>query len=262
MSTSASTLSDVKTCRKCLRELPLDAFGRKGDGLQARCRDCVNAYVRAHRRPRAPKPWRHECQRCGDTFLALGRVLFCGDACRARPLQRPPVLVPPDERRERLTQYRDWLRAQEPEAPRAHRFRFVAGTCRVCRAAFVAADWTGTAAYCSPACAKADRRHRRRRAVRGRYLEPVSWRTLYRQGFRLCWLCHGAVDLRDFALVKGADGRLAFVAGPHYPTLDHVRALTEGGQHETANAALAHALCNSTKGTSAVNRPHLVAFRP
>lgn len=38
----------TKRCTKCGRELPLSLFGKRGEGkLNARCRECLNAYNRA-----------------------------------------------------------------------------------------------------------------------------------------------------------------------------------------------------------------------
>lgn len=49
----------TKKCRKCLKRLPLSAFGRCArwpDGLMTACRVCANAYYRARRGARRGPP--------------------------------------------------------------------------------------------------------------------------------------------------------------------------------------------------------------
>lgn len=130
--------------------------------------------------------------------------------------------------------------------------RFVAGACEICTSPFVAEDWTGLASTCSPRCARAKARHIRRARRRGLYVEPVSWQMLYAEHGPTCYLCGEDTDREDFSYRIGSDGRAAFVAGPRFPTHDHVVALSNGGEHSKANARLAHLLCNSIKRDRAV----------
>lgn len=109
-------------------------------------------------------------------------------------------------------------------------------------------EWRAVAAYCSDACRQRAERDRRRAAERDAFVEHVSWRVLVERDGPACYLCGDAVDPDDYEIREGRDGREAFVAGPLYPTVDHVIPLSRGGEHSYGNARLAHFLCNSTKG--------------
>lgn len=127
--------------------------------------------------------------------------------------------------------------------------RFVAGTCVLCGDSFVV-EWQGAARTCSDACLRKYAKDRRRASLRGAYVEPVSWRLLLREDGPECYLCGDAVDPSDHRYSTGGDGRRVFLAGPLFPTVDHVLALANGGAHARTNTLLAHFLCNSLKGSS------------
>lgn len=48
--------SQTKTCTCCKRVLPLEAFGKKGDGVQTTCKECTNKKMRQYRLQRQSKP--------------------------------------------------------------------------------------------------------------------------------------------------------------------------------------------------------------
>lgn len=53
--TPVASNTNTKTCNKCGRELPLEAFGRHArtkDGLQPTCKECINAQMQAARAAR------------------------------------------------------------------------------------------------------------------------------------------------------------------------------------------------------------------
>lgn len=51
---------EAASCKKCLRELPLERFNRKGSGLQPWCKDCHNQYQRETRKRRETPEKRRE----------------------------------------------------------------------------------------------------------------------------------------------------------------------------------------------------------
>lgn len=71
----------------------------------------------------------------------------------------------------------------------------------------------------------------------------VSWQILYRRDGNKCHICGKAVSKKDFT--RTPEGR--FVAGPKYPTVDHVVPKSKGGTHDLNNLKLAHKSCNSQK---------------
>lgn len=103
-----------------------------------------------------------------------------------------------------------------------------------------------TPKYCSRicrrrACHRASE-HRRRALVKtaGTY----SWQGIYEKTDGKCWICGEMVDESDFKVVGGS-----FVAGPRYPSVDHIVPLSKGGTSEPGNMLLAHCLCNSLRGS-------------
>jgi 5-methylcytosine-specific restriction endonuclease McrA len=90
--------------------------------------------------------------------------------------------------------------------------------------------------HCTDACAKAQRRARRRASKRQAFVADVSPRKIYeRDGWR-CRLCGRKLK------------RNAVVPHSLAPTIDHIVPLARGGTHEPSNVQAAHFLCNSLKG--------------
>jgi 5-methylcytosine-specific restriction endonuclease McrA len=77
----------------------------------------------------------------------------------------------------------------------------------------------------------------------------LSWRSLWADGLRFCYLCGVTCSTSDFYTKTNRAGREQHINGPTYPTLDHIQALARGGSHTRANAGLACARCNSRKHT-------------
>lgn len=58
--------SELKVCKRCAAEKPLASFGSHShtkDGLQSRCKDCINAVSRAYRATPEAKEKMHEYHR-------------------------------------------------------------------------------------------------------------------------------------------------------------------------------------------------------
>lgn len=85
---------------------------------------------------------------------------------------------------------------------------------------------------CSIKSHKRDRRARKRNA----FVEHVyAWQLIIRDN-GICQICHKPIDLT------------ANVPHPLAPTVDHIIALVNGGEHSYRNCQLAHFICNSIKG--------------
>lgn len=76
--------------------------------------------------------------------------------------------------------------------------------------------------------------------------EYVSWEVIYQRDGNKCHICGKAVNKQDFT--RTAKG--GFVAGPKYPTVDHVVPQSKGGSHALTNLKLAHKACNSRKSAT------------
>jgi 5-methylcytosine-specific restriction endonuclease McrA len=78
----------------------------------------------------------------------------------------------------------------------------------------------------------------------GQYRSPyTNWRTVAKREKFMCHICGMKVDDDDFTRTES--GR--FVAGPMYPTVDHLTPQSKGGSHHWTNLKLAHKRCNSLK---------------
>jgi hypothetical protein len=112
---------------------------------------------------------------------------------------------------------------------------FVSGQCVRCGARFVILDQV-TAQHCSKRCSRGDGKDRRRARLRAAHVEPVYRVKVFERDDWRCRLCGLDVE-RD-----------AIAPQPLAPTLDHVVALANGGDHSMANAQTAHFICNARKG--------------
>lgn len=89
---------------------------------------------------------------------------------------------------------------------------------------------------------------RRRAAISSRYHSGpacgLSWRDIAKRDHMRCQICGCKVDPND--KWKNEKGRWCF--GRHYPTIDHIIALNNGGTDTYDNVQLACKHCNSKKG--------------
>jgi 5-methylcytosine-specific restriction endonuclease McrA len=97
-------------------------------------------------------------------------------------------------------------------------------------------DAIGLRKYCSRTCRRAMQCKIRKAMIRRVYVEPVSITVLRLRDEDTCRICGKPVD---------------FTAQPPHPsaaTIDHVIALSRGGEHSYGNTQLAHLRCNTAKG--------------
>jgi 5-methylcytosine-specific restriction endonuclease McrA len=97
-------------------------------------------------------------------------------------------------------------------------------------------DATGASRYCSRACRRAVQRTARKAKIRRGYIEAVSLTVLRDRDNGTCRICGQPVDFARRS------------PHPEAATIDHVVALSRGGEHSYRNTQLAHLRCNSEKG--------------
>lgn len=102
--------------------------------------------------------------------------------------------------------------------------------------------------YCSDTCAlrAKDRRYRNRREARiqANLIDTnITLDKLYERDDGTCYICGGQCYYDDQEVVNGT-----YIAGPTHPSIDHIIALYNGGEHSWDNVALAHLICNTKKG--------------
>lgn len=121
------------------------------------------------------------------------------------------------------------------------------GECAECGAEFLSPDRSGSARYCSPGHAHRHARRlakaRRRAREFGALVEEIDRFEVFDADGYECQLCGSQTDPEDYTLTD--DGH--FVAGPAYPSVDHVVPLALGGLHERSNVWTAHLVCNARK---------------
>lgn len=101
--------------------------------------------------------------------------------------------------------------------------------------------------YCSDKCGQKanDRRKdlaRRMRTQSQLVDKDISLDALYKRDKGVCYICGQHCDWNDY-YYKGT----VFIAGNHYPSIDHVIPLSKGGEHSWNNVKLACRICNSLK---------------
>ena len=82
---------------------------------------------------------------------------------------------------------------------------------------------------------------------RGRSVGPRLRDKVIHRDNGVCLICQKMTDPNDFTVVAGSDGRPAFVAGPDYPSVDHITPQSVGGEHVMSNLRTAHHRCNAER---------------
>lgn len=118
-------------------------------------------------------------------------------------------------------------------------------TCPVCNGLFV-----GNTKYCSSVCAKRFNntrgKDRRLRRISDKSVDKdIRLERLYNKYHGTCVICGGTCDWNDYEIKDDT-----FIAGNHYPSIDHIIPLSRGGKHSWDNVQLACRICNIKKGAN------------
>lgn len=196
-----------------------------------------------------------DCVICGATvtrhkYRSDGRLPTCSSACRSAAQHGLRSDLPADH-------WARWYgKTSRWSAPAVQPARFISGSCGWC------GDWFildrkanqnlggGERCYCSARCGKRAGRRQNEKTRRAAYAagdRGLHWRSVARRDGLGCWLCGGVSDPEDYTLADSG-----FIAGPTYPSLDHVIPLGCDGTHTFDNAAVAHMRCNSLKSLDTV----------
>lgn len=101
--------------------------------------------------------------------------------------------------------------------------------------------------YCSDKCAnKSNYRKKdyvRRMRTKDQLVDKdITLLGLYKRDNGVCYICGEKCDWNDY-YYKGN----VFIAGNNYPSIDHVKPLSKGGEHSWNNVRLACRICNTIK---------------
>lgn len=206
-----------KTCSKCDRELPREAFNKRAgsaDGLQAWCRECEHASG-AERRQKDPAAGTERSRRWR-----------AANPERARAATNRQYKANPDRRRDSSKRWRErnpdkvqaqfaaW-RAANPEYSREHS--------RIYRQE-------------NPEAHREHARRRRARKAGNGDVEVFTRREIGDRDGWSCGICHLPIDPD----LQWPD--------PQSQSLDHILALSLSGEHTLANCRIAHLICNMRRG--------------
>jgi len=104
--------------------------------------------------------------------------------------------------------------------------------------------------YCSEKCQKryfnrsrSEKRHKK--LMQREHDNDISLEKLFKRDNGVCYLCGGSCDWTDGEWRDGT-----FIAGPSYPSIDHVKPIAKGGTHTWENVRLACRECNWIKRDS------------
>lgn len=124
-------------------------------------------------------------------------------------------------------------------------------TCDECNALFFCSEHSNQR-FCSSSCQRSagHRRNdsiRRARKYNALIDRDITLEAVAEKDNDICYLCGEKVDWFDYKIIGGKKCALG-----DYPSIDHVLALSKGGNHSWDNVRLAHCKCNASKGVDAV----------
>lgn len=177
------------------------------------------------------------CRECGTQIqrsmitIRRGRCTKTCPACTARAREEQRRREKEIKEAERLARKQN--NTQKPKEPKA---------CKCCGSLFVPGLRTS---YCSAECARRVANNHKDRRLRGQQGKDwdITVPALVHRDNNVCHLCGGQCDSTDYRLTDAGH----FVAGPMYPSVDHVLPVAKGGAHTWDNVKLAHLSCNMKK---------------
>lgn len=208
------------------------------------------------------KPITVRCRDCGRTFERQFHVFrdvangtwLCNNEC---PLCRSDKHEAEREQKEIIKVEREH-EAQKRAQQRAERLsrevseelikRLAIHVCKNCGNEFCQmVTGYNSKSYCSEKCQK---RYFNRRRCEKRHKKlmardhdsDISLEKLFKRDRGVCYLCGDVCDWTD-----GEERDGAFIAGPHYPSIDHIVPVSKGGTHTWDNIKLACRQCNWMK---------------
>lgn len=214
--------------------------------ITVRCRDCGRTFERQFHifRDVVNGTWKNknECPLCRDDRQAIAK--------ETREQEKEEQRKQRQAEAEREAQKRAQLKAERLSRAVNEQLtkRLAIHTCKNCGKDFcqMTTGYNSTA-YCSEKCQKrwynrkaCDKRHKK--LMSREHDTDISLEKLYQRDRGICYLCGGVCDWSD-----GEERDGTFIAGPMYPSVDHVVPVAKGGTHTWANIKLAHRDCNTKK---------------
>lgn len=191
--------------------------------------DCYRLYVDSQPR-KEPEPYVHvlkterKCKQCGSTFKATSGVsrTLCSYECRSA---NSSALSVRKRREENILNDRE---------------------CINCGVVF---NSQYNVRACSQECSNKymnrlkEYKRRKRLLGNGRIDKDITLDKLIKRDKNVCYLCGLECNKKDFHL----DGSGYFITGKGYPSVEHIKPVSKGGEHTWDNVKLAHHYCNLLK---------------
>ena len=197
------------------------------------------------------------CRECGHEFerrVDLRCKTECPE-CHRREVERREVERETASMRRALVRaFRGVLRVKEREE-REREFLDTIHVCKECGKRFTMRElresnpwnFSNNPTFCCTSCRNRwhsrEGRHRRRERGEQKGYGNVSLLALEERDNHTCYLCGTKTDRSDYRVDESGN----FIAGPSYPSIDHVVPLSKGGTHDMSNVRLACCRCNSIK---------------
>lgn len=197
------------------------------------------------------------CRKCGHEFerrVDLHCKTECPE-CHRREVERREVERETASMRRALVRaFRGVLRVKEREE-REREFLDTIHVCKECGKRFTMRElresnpwnFSNNPTFCCTSCRnrwhRREGRHRRRERGEQKGYGNVSLLALEERDNHTCYLCGTKTDRSDYRVDESGN----FIAGPSYPSIDHVVPLSKGGTHDMSNVRLACCRCNSIK---------------
>lgn len=228
----------------------------------ARVRDAIGESFEVVRETR--KDWfLLRCRECGhefERFVDLHCKTECPECHRREVERRETERKTASMRRALVRAFRSVLRVKEHEE-REREFLDTVHVCKECGREFTLRElrednpwnFTSKPTFCCTSCRnrwhRREGRHRRRERGEQKGYGDVSLLALEERDNHTCYLCGTKTDRSDYRVDESGN----FIAGPSYPSIDHVVPLSKGGTHDMSNVRLACCRCNAIKGNRGVS---------
>ena len=189
-----------------------------------------------------------KCKVCNADISHMKiNAMYCSPLCRQRvedrkrghkPLEEHLKIV--GERKKQRLEFEANERQKEIEARKIA--RTVTKTCKWCGDEFTTD--IPNKLTCSEYCSRKRSYKKRDKRINGYNTvdNDISLPRLYKRDLGICYLCHSKTDPTDIVRYP-----TYVIAGPRYPSIDHVIPIARGGLHAWDNVKLACKQCNSTK---------------
>lgn len=206
-----------KVCSACGKHLPCEAFNKRAravDGLQAWCRECEHAYAAERRKVKHAEEaergrrWRADNP---ERARAATNRQYQANAARRRESAQQWRLRNPDKVRNGFAVWREENAEHDRARNRAYRLEH-------------------------PEVPRENARRRRARQAGSNAVEVFTRQEIGERDGWTCGICELPVD----QALQWPD--------PQSQSLDHIVALSLGGEHTQANCRIAHLVCNMRRG--------------